>query len=524
MTTCIFLGGGQSRAPTLALSGWRRRRPLVVALLTAWVFLSPSLALAENRVFIEHVDFDEKTNTLTLHADILDERGVPMEGVKPEDLEILASGAKLDTLEITMETSEKAQEPIAVVVLMSGANAYHVQNSDEAHSTFQQEKEGAAQFIQKLSGNDKIAVLMYREGSPHEVIYAFASDFKQAKEAAANASVPSSEYEPTEIHGDKEKKKDLAPEIVRAVDKSIDYFVSNLDKLGSARRRFLVVMSDGKDRQTSKQKLQNKIEAMLSKYAEYKIRIHAIGFSADDQQYLSMLQVMANGSGGIYKRIDEKDFSTIPSVWDGLATRVKKQLIIKVPLASLPDHGERVKGKDLANYVVSLKVKMKDGAVEEASYNDFRLPLKGFNWMALLKWAGIVLGGLLGVGLIVGFIVWLSRRKGGGGAAQEQVRQQYDGPDRGKLHVRAGPLAGETFPLIDDVTTIGSMKGNTIVIEDGSVSRRHAAIKIDQMRYEIADLNSTNGVLVNGGRIHKIFLKDGDKISIGTTELEFRLK
>ena len=87
-----------------------------------------------------------------------------------------------------------------------------------------------------------------------------------------------------------------------------------------------------------------------------------------------------------------------------------------------------------------------------------------------------------------------------------------------------GPLAGENFPLIDDVTTIGSMKGNTIVISDGSVSRRHAAIKIDQMRYEVADMNSTNGILVNGQRVHKVFLKDGDQIQIGSTVLQFNLK
>lgn len=509
----------------------RRSMPLpMLSKCFAWVcalslVLGPTFAFADQRVVIEHVSYDEKTNELTLHADVLDTRGVPVDGVKPEDLEILASNVPLKTLDVSIETSEKAGEPVAVVILMSAANAYHIQSSDEAHSTFQQEKEGAAQFIQRLGGNDKVAVLLYREGSPHEVVYAFASDFKQAKEAAAAASVPQQDYDPTEIGGDKERKRDLAPEVLRAVDKSLDYFVSNLDKLGSARRRFVVMMSDGKDRETRKAKLTSKIDRMLEKYAEYKIRVHAIGFTADDPQYLSMLQSLSNGSGGIYKRVDEKDFSTIPSVWDGLATRIKKQLIIKVPLAELPDHGERIKGKDLANYVIGLKVTMKDGAVEEAQFNDVQLPLRGFDWMTLLKWVGIVVGGLLGLGLIIGLIVMISRRKGGGdGNQQVAARPQYDGPDRGKLHVRAGPLAGEIFPLIDDVTTIGSMKGNTIVIEDGSVSRRHAAIKIDQMRYEIADLNSTNGVLVNGGRIHKVFLKDGDKVSIGTTELEFRLK
>jgi hypothetical protein len=474
------------------------------------VGLVASAAFAEKRVVIEH-------------ADILDNRGVPVDGVLAEDLEVLASNVPLSFTDVQLETSEKASEPIAIVILMSGAASYHIQNGDEIHSTFQQEKEGAAQFIQRLSGNDKIAVLLYREGSPHEVVYSFASDFTQAKEAAASASVPNADLDPEGINGASERRRTLAPEVLRAIDKALGYFVDNLDKLGSARRRFLVVMSDGKDRETRKAKLTSKVERIVEKYADYKIRVNAIGFSADDDQYLSILQSLANDTGGLYKRIDTKDFATIPSVWDGIATRIKKQYIIRAKLETLPDHGERVRGKDIANYVIGLKVKMKDGAVEEAQYNDVRLPLRGFNWMALLKWVGIVLGGLLAIGLLIGFIVMLSRRRGGGGG-QVVVQQQYDGPDRGKLYVRAGPLAGEVLPLIDDVTTIGSMKGNTLVIEDGSVSRRHAAIKIDQMRYEVADLNSTNGVLVNGARIHKVFLKDGDKITIGTTELEFRLK
>ncbi len=358
---------------------------------------------------------------------------------------------------------------------------------------------------------------------PHEVVYSFASDFKQAREAVTNASVPDADLDPEALQGAKKRKRTLAPEVLRAVQKSLGYFVDNLDKLGSARRRFLVVMSDGKDRETRKTRLTRKIDRILEKYGEYKIRIHAIGFTADDPQYLSILQNLANGSGGLYRRIDAKDFSQIPATIEGFANRIKKQYIIKMKLASLPDWGEPVKGKDLANYNITLKVTGKDDSVNEAQFPDVRLPLRGFDWKNLLKWIGIVLGGILGIVLLIFGIKAIAGRGGG----EQQVvyeQQEYDGPDRGKLHIRAGPLAGETFPLIDDVTTIGSMKGNTIVIQDGSVSRRHAAIKIDQMRYEIADMNSTNGVLVNGGRIHKIFLKNGDIITIGSTEIEFRLK
>lgn len=497
-----------------------------LAALALVVLPSASIAENESRLFIDHVVFDAKDNTLTIHADVLDIKGMPLDNVQPEDLEFSANGVPLKVKTMEVQTSEKAQEPVAIVLLLNGSAAYQVQEG-ESNSTYQQAKEGAAQFIQHLSGNDKIAVLRYREGFPHEIVYAFASNFVQAKEAAASDVVPASDETPEGIQGSAKVNKTLAPESIRAVDKALNYMVENLDKLGSARRRFIVIMSDGKNRETDNAKLSSKIKSMLEKYEEYKIRIHTIGFTADDPKYLPLLQTMANGSGGVYLKVDTKDLGQIPAVWDSLATRIKRQYIIKLALAELPDNGEPIKGKDEANYVISLKAKMKDGAVAEAAFNDVRLPTPSINWGSILKMVGMVLGGLLGAGLLIFLIIFLVKRKGSDGEAQSsggRQQREYDGPSRGKLTVLQGPLAGEVFPLIDDVTTIGSMKGNTIIISDGSVSRRHAAIKIDQMRYEVADMNSTNGVLVNGQKIHKVFLKDGDRIQIGSTEVIFTLK
>lgn len=499
-------------------------RPVSVAVVTTALSLLIAVsAVADQQVVIEHVSFDEQTMELTLHADVVDTRGIPMEGLKDEAFEFQASGKPLKFTEIEIQTSQEASEPIAVCILMNASNAYQIASSDELHSTFDQQKQGVTEFIKRLKGNDKVAVVLYRENVPHEIVYDFASNFKQAMEAATAAKVPDADFDPETIGGAQAKKRSLAPEVLRAVQKSLGYMVDKMGDFGSARRRFLIVMSDGKDRETRKSRLTSKVDRILEKYEEFKIRIHAIGYTADDPQYLSILQGLSNGSGGLYQRIDTKDFAQIPAVWDGLAQRIKKQYILKLKLEELPDHGEPIKGKDLANYVIQLNVKTKDGAVLEAQYNDVVLPQRSFDWMGVLKIVGMVIGGIIGLVVLIVVIKLIAGRKGSEPEVQ-YVEQAYDGPDRGKLKVLKGPLAGEIFPLIDDVTTIGSMKGNTIVIQDGSVSRRHAAIKIDQMRYEVADMNSTNGVLVNGARIHKVFLRDGDTITIGSTEIEFRLK
>ena len=502
----------------------RRTLALLVTLLLVTSLTRQSWA--ESRVVIDHVEFSEEggQQQLTIHADVLDNEGRPVEKLEAADVEVLASGAALEIADMEITTAEKAGEPIAVVILMNASNGYHIQGEAEQHSTFQQEKEGVSQFIQRLSGNDKIAVLLYREGVPHEVLYPMASDFKQAKSIVHDYKVPDMDQLPEEIGGVKAMRRSLAPEVVRAIDKALGYMADAINdgKVEAARRRFVVVMTDGKDRETRKEQLTRKIDRVLEKYQDYKIRVHAIGFTADDQQYLSVPLQFANGTQGVFRKIESGDFSQIPAQWDQISGRIKKQRIIKIQLTALPDNGERVKGKDEANYNVALKIKASDGALIEGQYNDVRLPLRGFAWGNLFKWIGIALGGILGIVLLIFVIKAIANR---GGVQQVVYHQQaYDGPDRGKLRCIDGPLAGQTFPLIDDVTTIGSMKGNTIVISDGSVSRRHAAIKIDQMRYEVADMNSTNGVLVNGARIHKVFLKDGDRIKIGNTEIDFQLK
>jgi pSer/pThr/pTyr-binding forkhead associated (FHA) protein len=54
------------------------------------------------------------------------------------------------------------------------------------------------------------------------------------------------------------------------------------------------------------------------------------------------------------------------------------------------------------------------------------------------------------------------------------------------------------------------------------VSRKHAEIRLRLGRYTLYDLQSTNGTYVNGRRVAEVVLADGDRLSIGGVELEFR--
>ena len=506
---------------------WQRRR------LAAWLtlgtvavaLLAPaSFAESEKRVLLDIVGFEPSTRILTINADILDPQGEPMPKVESGDLEVLLSGQPLKIESVEIETADKAGEPVAICILMNASASYQVQEGED-HSTYDQEKEGVSRLVKTLSGNDKVAVLRYREGAVHEVVYAWASNFNQAKEAVETDKVPAgAESGNDQLQGAQAKQKTLSPESLVAVDKALNYMVENGEKLSQARRKYLIVMSDGKNRETDVSKLQNKLKDILERYSDQQIRIFAIGFTADDAKYLPLLQNAANSMGGVYKRIETDKFIAIPGVWDALARRIKKQFIIKVKLAELPDHGEPIKGKDDLKYNLVVKAKLKDGATEEGVYNDVRLPKPSTNWGVILKWIGIVVGGILGLVLLIFIIKMLANRKSAEPVEAQQASTRPEGPHRGRLMLIAGPMAGTEYFLVDDVTTIGRIKGNTIVIPDASVSSRHAALKIDQMRYEIADLNSQNKVLVNGQQVHKVFLKDGDRITLGDSEIQFWLK
>jgi pSer/pThr/pTyr-binding forkhead associated (FHA) protein/tetratricopeptide (TPR) repeat protein len=71
-------------------------------------------------------------------------------------------------------------------------------------------------------------------------------------------------------------------------------------------------------------------------------------------------------------------------------------------------------------------------------------------------------------------------------------------------------------PLVRDLITVGRQEGNTIRLTERNVSRQHARLVKGEGGYRVEDLESYNGVLVNGQRIGKqAELKDGDKVSIG---------
>jgi hypothetical protein len=70
--------------------------------------------------------------------------------------------------------------------------------------------------------------------------------------------------------------------------------------------------------------------------------------------------------------------------------------------------------------------------------------------------------------------------------------------------------------------TIGRSKDADCVLRDPNVSRHHAELRCSPAgEWTIADLDSTNGVKVNGRRVGSTRLKPGDQVTLGTTTFLF---
>jgi pSer/pThr/pTyr-binding forkhead associated (FHA) protein len=70
-------------------------------------------------------------------------------------------------------------------------------------------------------------------------------------------------------------------------------------------------------------------------------------------------------------------------------------------------------------------------------------------------------------------------------------------------------------------TVIGRSKDCDLQLDDANASRRHAEVRQEGTSYWIVDLDSTNGLEVNGRRAKRAKLDTGDKITIGSTDLVF---
>jgi Nif-specific regulatory protein len=85
-------------------------------------------------------------------------------------------------------------------------------------------------------------------------------------------------------------------------------------------------------------------------------------------------------------------------------------------------------------------------------------------------------------------------------------------------------LKDSTISLSEEEITVGREASNGVAVMDPSVSRKHFLLRGQQGRFQVRDLGSRNGTLVNGGAIQEHWLKHGDEIATGDSSFLFLLE
>ena len=88
------------------------------------------------------------------------------------------------------------------------------------------------------------------------------------------------------------------------------------------------------------------------------------------------------------------------------------------------------------------------------------------------------------------------------------------------LRIESGEQAGQTHAIPSKGLTVGRRPGNDLVIQDASVSGRHARFSLEGDSVVLVDLASTNGSFVDDAKIEQATLQAGAFLRLGKVELE----
>ncbi len=495
-------------------------RILVLALTAASGFAAAPFSSARAGLEIDYIDatnFVEK-NELVFFADIInDTTGLV---VRDQDEKGAGITIKIDDQPVAgtmkVQTFKDASQLLSVSALM----AAHYDFADEFSDTYPKSAldevtTGFKSFFNDLSDQDRVSAWFYTESTRKPTRVAPWTNSPKTVPGAIDSIVQGAkEQSPTK------------PSLYGHIATVLESFAEDTEQ---PRRKILIVVSDGSDILANDPNradlLQKKIDEIVERATTLGVKVYVVGFvmatDPDSERRLINLQNLASRTGGVYRRATkdvqgDKVNLGIADTLSGLASELHNQYVITFKPEEYRGSEKPVDIQmDVETTTGNLKFSRKKEKV--------KIGERPTDWGGILMLVGIVLGSLLGVFLLFLLIRKVIRSRANRPQAVAE-QEEFVGPYKGRLMATAGVYAGHEFYITEDVTTIGSLAGNTIVLTEGGVSKRHAGIKVEDMRFELADFGSTNGTFVNGAKVTKQFLKDGDEIRLGDNKLRFTLK
>ena len=107
--------------------------------------------------------------------------------------------------------------------------------------------------------------------------------------------------------------------------------------------------------------------------------------------------------------------------------------------------------------------------------------------------------------------------------------EQFLAQHRAAISIVSGPAAGSEYTqgeyvLEWDSVSLGRGPGVDFAIDDPCMSRKHAMLELRGDGFQIRDLGSTNGILVNGSLVQTTELKHGDRFELGEHTFEYSVE
>jgi hypothetical protein len=455
---------------------------IVPALALAALFPCAAIA-ASPHASVHRVQLDRDSwPRARAYLSIVSASGGPMPAIGPDFFKVYEAGSRESAKILKVETLEGAGLGTSVVVVVQTSGAMAPVGPDLAQAV--------SGFIGSLGPRDAAGCVTYGDGAEVVSPLSFARD-EVARKCAAIPFTAQSFL--------------LYDGLVRG----ISAFARDESFPGA---RAIVLVADGRDNGSTAD-----IETVVAEARKRGIPIHAVGHSEVEQEPLAQLAQIAVRTLGTYRAApDAADL--VPS------------------LASVR---EVIRSEYLLEWKTELPHDGKDHRVEVALEADGNtllenaLTVRTPPFVDWLRVAALSAAGLLAV--LATLALYFVFRKRAGPARTCAVCQKPQEADweacrfcleeaSAQLLVQKGLDKGKRFPLVGKSVSVGSGPQNAIRLADGAVSGRHAGVSIEDGRFEIVDLGSRNGVLVNGRRTPRRLLEDGDVITVGLTELKFETR
>src|SRR5687767_2857582 len=90
--------------------------------------------------------------------------------------------------------------------------------------------------------------------------------------------------------------------------------------------------------------------------------------------------------------------------------------------------------------------------------------------------------------------------------------------------LRLRPPEGAPIEFEQDRTLVGRDPSCAVVLDDKSVSRRHALVERRGHAWHVVDQGSANGTFLDGAQIAEAELRDGQELRLGTLPLAVELE